>query len=128
MKILTKVTVKQILTENSKRELFQSFSERKRLLQKEVEQLRFELKRAEKAKKYPVSHLRQLFEKEIDTRLDKIKLLDFQMEQLDLLPIGSELKEDEVQGLVDVKVGDSWENVRLEKSIIVKDGVIVDIQ
>ncbi|WAA13624.1 YlqD family protein [Fervidibacillus halotolerans] len=128
MKILTKVTVKQVLTETSKKELFISFSNRKAQLKKELEQLQFEWKRVEKARKYPDPTLRQRFEKEMDTRLEKIKLLDFQMEQLDVLPIGSELKEDELQGLVEVKVGDDWNKIRFERSIIVKDGIVIDIQ
>ncbi|WAA10691.1 YlqD family protein [Fervidibacillus albus] len=128
MNLLTKVTVKQILTEKSKKELFTSFSNRKVQLEREIEQLHFERKRLEKGKKYFDSKLRQRFDREVNTRLEKIKQLDFQMEQLNVLPIGSELIENELHGLVEVKVGDNWDHIRIEKSIIVKDGVVVDIQ
>ncbi|MCU9612127.1 YlqD family protein [Caldibacillus lycopersici] len=127
MRLITNITVKQILTENSKEELSNSFTKRKLQLQKEMDQLRFEVKRLEKTKKYQITHLQQYFEKELDDRAEKIKLLDFQLEQLELLPIGAELKEREVQGMIDVKVGDNWNELMLGKTIVVKDGIIEDI-
>ena len=36
-------------------------------------------------------------------RKEKIKLLEFQIEQLHILPLGSEIKEKEVQALVECK-------------------------
>ncbi|MEH7110471.1 YlqD family protein, partial [Bacillus sp. JJ1764] len=68
------------------------------------------------------------FEKEIQNRKEKIKLIDFQIEQLHILPIGSELKEKEVQAIVEVKVGDSWDATNLRPTIIVKDGIIEEIR
>ncbi len=70
----------------------------------ECDQLRFEMKKIERAKKYPSEKLRQHFDKELEDRAEKIKLLDFQLDQLDLLPLGSELKEKEVQGISRVQV------------------------
>lgn len=64
----------------------------------------------------------------MDTRLEKIKLLDFQLEQLHILPLGSELKEREVQALIDVQVGDKWENVISQRAIIIEDGIIKEIR
>lgn len=71
--------------------------------------------------------LHNYFEKEIENRNEKIKLLEFQIEQLEILPLGSQLKEREVQGLVNVEVGDKW-NDNLNKTIVVKDGVITEIR
>lgn len=51
MKILQKVTVKQILTEKSKGMLLDTYRQKKQQLQKECEQLRFETKKLEKTKK-----------------------------------------------------------------------------
>jgi len=128
LKILTTVTVKQILTEKSKSELYARFTERKRELKRELEQLKFEMKRMEKAKKYPSQRLQQYFEKEIELRTEKMKILDFQLEQLELLPLGTELKEREIQGLIEVGVGDQWNDGMLERTIIVKDGIIQEIK
>jgi hypothetical protein len=44
------------------------------------------------------------------------------------LPLGSEIKEKEVQALVDVNVGDSWDQITKEQMIIVKDGIIIEIR
>ena len=124
MKILQNVIVKQILTEKSKLELLDQFNSKKAVLKKECDQLRFELKKLEKTKKFQPVSLRTHFEKEIDVRKEKIKLLDFQIQQLDILPYGSELKEREVQAIVDVEIGQNWEEIVQTKTIIVKDGVV----
>ncbi|WP_044893792.1 YlqD family protein [Bacillus alveayuensis] len=128
MKIIQTVEVKQILTEESKAKLLKKFEARKQSLQQECEQLRFELKRLEKAKKHSPLLLKQHFEKEINDRLEKVKLLDFQIEQLHILPLGSELKEREIQALVEVNIGDKWEEVMAPKTIIIEDGIVKEIR
>lgn len=128
MKILQSVIVKQVLTENSKEKLFSSYHEKKLQLQKECDQLRFELKKLERTKKFPPTSLKIHFEKEISNRQEKIKLVDFQIEQLSILPLGSELAEQSIQSVVDVKVGDDWNTIISDKMIIVKDGFITEIR
>lgn len=128
MKILQTVVVKQILTENSRQKLLDKYLERKLQLQKECDQLHFELKRLEKTKKFQISGLKNHFEKEIQKRNEKEKLLEFQIEQLHMLPLGSELKEKEVQALIDLKVGDNWEEKIRQPAIIIKDGIITEIR
>jgi hypothetical protein len=128
MKILQTVMVNQVLTESSKNQLLESYKSKRLQLQKESEQLRFELKKLEKTKNYQPATLRSHFEKEINQRQDKIKLLVFQIEQLDILPIGSELKEREVQSIVDVTVGANWDEITHTKTIIIKDGIVTEIR
>jgi hypothetical protein len=128
MKLLQTVVVKQLLTETSKSVLFDKYNSRKLQLQKECDQLRFEMKKLEKTKKYQPLNLIKHFEKEIQSRQEKIKLADFQIEQLHILPLGSEIKEREVQALIDVKEGDNWEEFLSGKTIIVKDGVVAEIR
>lgn len=128
MKMIQTVVVKQILTEISKKKLFDTYYSRKLQLQKECDQLHFEMKRLENSKTFSSAALKAQFEKEIGQRRDKVKLLEFQMEQLQILPIGSELKEDEVQALVEIKVGDTWNDVKEQPVIIIKDGIIEEIR
>jgi hypothetical protein len=128
MKLIRTVEVKQILTAESKTKLMEKFESAKKKLQQECEQLRFELKRLEKAKKLSPVLLKQHFEKEINHRVEKIKLLDFQIEQLHILPLGSELKEREMQALVEVNIGDRWEEIITPKTIIVEDGIVKEIR
>ena len=97
-------------------------------MQKEYEQLQFELKKLEKAKKYQPSAIKSHFEKELQKRHDKEKLYEFQIEQLHMLPLGSEIKEKEVQALLEVNVGDEWDKVIRQPTIIIKDGIIEEIR
>ncbi len=128
MNILQKIVVKQVLTERSRAELHQKYEESLLQLKKECEQLRFELKKLEKTKKYPLGNLTKQFEKELHTRQEKMKLLDFQIEQLHMLPLGSELQEKEIQGIIEVNIGDAWEDIATSKTIVIKDGVVAEIR
>ena len=128
MQLIQTVIVKQILTEQSKQKLLNKYFAGKLQMQKEYEQLQFELKKLEKAKKYQASALKNHFEKELEKRLDKEKLYEFQIEQLHMLPLGSELKEKEVQALIEVNVGDDWNQVMGRQTIIIKDGKIEEIR
>ncbi|WP_042456326.1 YlqD family protein [Neobacillus dielmonensis] len=128
MQIIQTVVVKQILTEKSKQGLLAKYQTQRLQLQKECDQLLFEFKRMEKTKTYSVDTLKKHFDKEIQVRKEKVKLLEFQMEQLHILPIGSELAEKEVQALIEVKAGDVWEAVSKEHAIIIKDGIVEEIR
>lgn len=128
MKILQNVMVTQVLTESSKNALLDQYKSKRLQLQKESEQLRFELKKLEKTRNMQPVTLKSHFEKEINHRQEKIKLLEFQMEQLEILPVGSELKEREVQSLVDVQIGANWEELMKTRTIVIKDGVVSEIR
>ena len=128
VKLIQTVVVKQVLTEISKGKLLADYETKKFQLQKESDQLKFEMRKQEKMKKFPPEMLKKQFEKEIAIRHEKIKLLDFHMEQLHILPIGSELKESDHQALVEVSEGDMWEDFLFEKTIVVKDGIVVEIR
>lgn len=128
MQIIQTVVVKQILTEESKQKLLEKYFAAKLQMQKEYQQLQFELKKLEKNKKYQPSHLNKHFEKELEKRQEKEKQLEFQIEQLHMLPIGSELKEKEVQALIEVNVGDVWDEKLTQRTILIKDGMIEEIR
>jgi hypothetical protein len=128
LKVLQTIVVKQVLTEESKEKIRQKYHSKKLQLQKECDQLRFELKKQEKAKKLPPDTLKKHFEQEIQVHKEKIKLLDFQIEQLHILPLGSEIKETELQGMVEINEGDKWDEFLSGKTIIVKDGIVAEIR
>ncbi|MBO0959138.1 YlqD family protein [Neobacillus sp. MM2021_6] len=128
MQMIQTVVVKQILTENSKQQLLNTYQSRKLQLQKECDQLQFEQKRLEVTKTFSPGTLKKQFEKEIQMRKEKIKLVEFQIEQLHILPLGSELTEKEVQVLVEIRVGDIWDERIGQSAIIIKDGIIEEIR
>ncbi|MEK4030219.1 YlqD family protein [Pseudobacillus sp. FSL P4-0506] len=126
MQVLRTVIVKQVLTETLKQSLLSSYQDKKSQLEKEYEQLRFELKKTERQQKGVGQQSTAFFQKEMKQRQQKIENINFQQSQLELLPLGSELKEKEMQTLVDVKIGDRWEET--EKTIVIKDGIVVEIR
>lgn len=128
MKVLQTIVVKQVLTENSKEKILQKYHSRKLQLQKECDQLRFELRKLEKMKKHSPESLRRHFEQEINVHKEKIKLMDFQIEQLHILPLGSEIKETDLQGIVEINEGDQWDEFLSGKTIVVKDGIVAEIR
>jgi hypothetical protein len=128
MQMIQTVVVKQILTETSRQKLLDNYNQQKFQLQNECSQLHFELKRLEKSNTFSPEALKNHFEKEMNMRKEKIKLVEFQIEQLHILPLGSELKEKEVQALIDIKVGDTWNDKLIQPTIIIKDGIIEEIR
>ena len=97
-------------------------------LNKECSQLQFELKRLEKTKSMAPSALKGKFEIELSARREKMKLIEFEIDQLHILPLGSELKEKEVQALVEINVGDAWDERVEQPAIIIRDGIIKEIR
>jgi predicted transcriptional regulator len=127
MKILQSVVVKQVLTEKSKKELLNNFESNLFRLRKECEQLQFEQKKLEKNSKLLLKDIRNQFENELKKRSEKMKMISFQIDQLNHLELGSEIKEKEVQAIIDVQVGDCWDNIN-QAEIVIKDGIVQEIR
>jgi len=128
MRILQTVNVNQVLTMTSKAQLIDQYNGQSAQLQKEIDQLKFEMKRLAKTKKVQPLSLKTHFEKEVNNRSEKLRLLAFKIEQLEILPIGSELKEKEVQAIIDVELGDDWKELTKAKTIVVTDGIVTEIR
>ncbi|MBC1473258.1 hypothetical protein HB852_01325 [Listeria grandensis] len=128
MKIIQKVTVKQVLTEKSKQKLLQFYLEQRQQLQKESDQLHFEQKKMERKNKFNQESVNDYFGREIEMRQEKVKLIDFQLEQLDILPLGSEIKERDLEAILDVSVGDAWDDTIFAKTIVIQDDIIIEIR
>jgi DNA relaxase NicK len=128
MKILQSVVVKQVLTEKSKKELLLKFSAKISQLRKECEQLQFEQKKHVKNNKSQIVKVNEHIKNQVQLRDEKIKLLVFQIDQLNLLPIGSEMKDIEVQAIIELEVGDNWDEKWQGTQIIIKDGIVTEIR
>lgn len=127
MKIIKKVEIKQIITEQSKTKMKSSFYEQKMRLEQECQQLLFEKRKMLNKKGMPRQEVEHRFHKEITKREDEIKLIEFKVEQLEILAIGSEIVEGEVESLVEVSIGMNWEELMRNQSIVIKDNIIVRI-
>ncbi|RHW36427.1 hypothetical protein D1B31_17065 [Neobacillus notoginsengisoli] len=128
MKILQNIAVKQILTEESRQKLLAQYTEKKLRLEKECSQLQFEQKKMEKAGKLPSGQIKKYFEYETRSRRERIEVIEFQISQLHMLPLGSELKETEVQAIIEIKPGDIWEAGQHQVEIIIRNGKVEEIR
>lgn len=129
MKVIRRAVVKQILTEKSKAELFNSFVEEKKRYKTECEQLDFERRKALKNNpKNSKQFITTRFNEEIERREKKIRTVDFQIEQLKLLPLGTEVIEKELEIVSEINVGDNVNNIDVPAEIIVKDNIILEIR
>ncbi|SDJ72885.1 YlqD family protein [Sediminibacillus albus] len=128
VKIIRKIPVKQVITEKSKQELSEQFNHNRQQLEQECQQLQFEQRKLQNKKGVSRQEVANRFQKEITKRRDKIKWIEFQVEQLSILPVGSEITEGEVESLVEVEEGYNWDSLVDDKAIIVKDGTVIQIK
>src|SRR5699024_5375722 len=128
MKIIKKVTVKQILTPTSKEHLKEDFQKQKMQLEQECEQLMFEKRKLMQRSNLSKESIKRKFAQEINNREEKISLIDFKLNQLERLPYGAEIVETEVDALVEVNVGMNWYEEVQQQTIIIKDGIVVRIE
>ncbi|KGX88471.1 YlqD family protein [Pontibacillus litoralis] len=125
MQIWKKVPVKQVLTHNSKQKLQQEFKRQAAQLEQECHQLTFEKKKIERKQNVSREEVSKRFQREIDRRKEKIRWAEYKLEQLAVLPLGSEITEGEIETLVEVQVGDDWDAVMSNGAIVVEDGIVI---
>lgn len=132
MKIIRPVQVKVILTEASKIELEKEYQDRLDQTKIELEQLRFQGKKIlHDAGKKGSDQIRVMQEKlrnEEKKKNEQIEHTQFQIEQLQLLPIGTEILHSTIDSEHEINVGDVWEDLMKNGEIIIKDGIIHEIR
>ena len=125
MQIIKRVQIKQVITEKSKEELRKKFEQNKIQLERECQQLLFEQRKLKnKLSNTSKIEIKERFDQEINSRKDKIAIIDFKLEQLELLEIGSEIIEQEFDALVTVEVAANWEELVSKQSIVIKDNIV----
>ncbi len=124
MQIIKRIQIKQVITDKSKHTLQKKFEQEKIQLERECQQLLFEQRKLINKLGNSKHDIKERFDHELTMRKDKIAIIDFKLEQLDLLDIGSEIIEQEVDALVNVNVGDNWEELVGKQSIIIKDNIV----
>jgi len=127
LKIINKVLIKQIITEKSKEKLKSRFNREKMQLEQESQQLLFEQRKLQHKQSGSKEEIARRFQLEIKRRKDEQSLLDFKLEQLDILEIGHEMVEQVVEALVEVQEGAHWNKLMNEKAIIIKDDIVIRI-
>ncbi len=127
MKLIQPVRIVHILTEKSKADLHHIFTEQQLRLEQECQQLLFEQKKLEHQMKDKQQTIAEKFQKELNARIEKQHQLQFKLEQLHSLPLGSEIVEKEVDALVEVAIGVKWDEITKQTTIVIEDGVVVRI-
>ncbi|SFM32683.1 YlqD protein [Gracilibacillus orientalis] len=127
MKIIKKVAVKKIVTDQSKEQLREEYQFKIFKLEQECEQLKFEQKKLEQRSTNKKADIAAKFNKEISNRKDHMKWYKYKLEQLEILPTGSEISDGEVDAVIDIEEGMSWDDLTEQKSVTVKDGMITKI-
>ncbi|MGM8214446.1 YlqD family protein [Bacillaceae bacterium W0354] len=128
MKIIRKTTVKQIVTDHSREKLASFFQTKIEQLKKEIEQLQFEKKKMIFQKRFDREKIDHRFAIEKKKREQNITWYEFQLEQLQQIPNGSEITEREVDEIIDVSIGTEWDKIAGDRSIIIKDGKVIEIK
>lgn len=128
MQIIKKVLVKQRITEKSQKMIKDKLEREKMQLEQEIQQLYYEKRNVQQASQISKKTIVERFEKEFENRKDKLQSLNFKIKQLELLPMGSEIVETEVEALVEVFEGMHWQEFMSEGVIILEDNIIVHIE
>jgi hypothetical protein len=129
--IIRRIKVKAIVTERLKQELVQQIQEGIKKMEMELSFLEQRNKKALTEltlKASPqVQAVREQFEWEKKKREEGKAALLEQLKKINVLEEGQEVLQGEVEGPVEIKLGDSWDGV-LDKEIVIKDGVVVNIR
>lgn len=126
------VSVKFILTEQTKQQIL---TEQRR----QIEQLTAEMDQIEQQGKMALEQamtqggsaaqeVRQQIEQERNQRMEQREQLIQQIQQIQQLELGTELQNMTVETMVDVNVGDDWGSVLMGSEIIIKDGIVHEIR
>ncbi|WP_027963166.1 YlqD family protein [Halalkalibacillus halophilus] len=127
MKLLRKTAVKQVITETSKTDIADTFKKKKDQAINSIDQLAFEKRKLIKQHDFDPKLVESKFVKQEDKFKTQVSWYETQMEQLELLPIGSEIKIDEVEELIEISIGDDWSLMDQAREIVVEDGKIIRI-
>lgn len=127
MKIIKKIKIKKVITPQTKNELKEEYEFKIFQLEQECEQLRFEKKKMVHQNPAKKADIVAKFEKEMNSRKDHMKWYQYKLQQLDVLPIGSEINEGEVDAILEITEGMDWEEITKERTILLENGIVKKI-
>ncbi|KPV45424.1 hypothetical protein AN477_03260 [Alicyclobacillus ferrooxydans] len=132
MSIRQPVTVKFILTEQTKQQILAEQRRQIEQLTAELDQVELQGKQALEqamAQGGPAAQeVRQQVEQARNQRLEQREQVIQQIQQIQQLELGTELQNMTVETMVDVNVGDDWSKVLMGAEIIIKDGIVHEIR
>lgn len=130
IRVMRTIGVKALVTENLKQDLDREMKAVIKALEEELQQIEFQARRVQIAGQLSPQQqqmLKQGLEMERQKRLDRRNQLRKQIEELQKLPVGSEIDQGTVQGPIEVEVGADWDAL-FAQEIVIKDGKVVSIR
>ena len=126
------VTVKFILTEQTKQRAVSEFHQMISNVSNEIDSIETQgkqfMEQAIQQGEEAVQALEAKIQEEKSKREERRDQLIQQLSQIQQMNLGEEVTQGQVETSVEVKVGDSWDKVLLGSEIIVKDGIVVEIR
>ncbi|MGG1661458.1 YlqD family protein [Brevibacillus sp. NRS-1366] len=130
--IFRSVQVKIIMTEASRAVLVAQYRNQLQQRNEEWEQWQFQAKKilADARKKSADTYAlaQEKIAREERLRKEKIENLTLQLDQVENLPVGSELDYQTIQSPVTIQVGDIWDEKMAGTEIMLKDGRVHEIR
>lgn len=131
LNVIRTITVKQKVTEKLKERMAAEVQEAIGILDQEVQQIEFQVKRAQLTIQSMTPQqqmaLRQQMEIEKQKRAEKKQQLAQEVKAIADLPMGSEIVQGNVQSVTTVAVGDDWEEL-FNLEVLVEDGKVIAIR
>ncbi|PPA86924.1 hypothetical protein C4A75_02810 [Brevibacillus laterosporus] len=126
------VHIKVVLTEKTKALLREEYERKAQYVHMELEQWRFQRKKilaeAEKRGSEGVRLALERLDQEEGTLRKKLELISIQLEQVERLPLESELHQQTLKSQVEMEVGDRWNEKMADAEIIIRDGIVIEIR
>lgn len=130
--VIRPVQVKIILTEASRAALVEQYARRIRQQREAWEQWQFQSKKiladAKKKSADAYALAQEKIAREDRQRKEKLDMLQFQLQQAENLPEGSEMDYQIVQSPVTIQIGDVWDEIMAGTEILIKDGQVHEIR
>ncbi|TSB46385.1 YlqD family protein [Alkalicoccobacillus porphyridii] len=125
MQFLKTVVIKQVLTESKKAELISVLHDEMKQLQRELEQLQFQLHKAlRETDSRNEAQVKSRYEHEFTKRKESLSSLGFKYQQLEKLNIGTEIADGQAQAIIELNEGDIWPDQDHSLEMIIRDGRI----
>lgn len=131
IKIIQPVTVKTVVTDHLKHDLFRELERLLKQTETEIQYLNFKIKRTcielDKRHNEDLSIAKNNLEVQKSSNYEKIRKIKENMDAISGLSIGEEIIKGTVDRIIEVKVGDNWKDIETCE-ILLKDDKVMEIR
>lgn len=130
MKLLRTVTIKEVVTAEKKEKMIREFELEINQYKRELEQLTFQLYKATRnvQNKQERQSVRIRYNEEINKRKERLESINFKVQQLHKLELGTEIHAGTAESIVEVNVGERWPDGMNQTELVIRNGIIHEIR